>query len=189
MIEKRLSDEDRSALLTLARSAIGKALGKAPAVQRPRTLSRDLARNRGCFVTLRQKGGLRGCVGTIEPMDPLAQGVEENALNAAFKDYRFKKLAPGEWDGVSIEISALTPPRTLEFTDWRDLLSQIEPGVHGVILSRGGRRATFLPQVWEEIAEKERFLDALCRKAGLAPSCWKDAEIQVQVYEAEHFSE
>jgi AMMECR1 domain-containing protein len=65
----------------------------------------------------------------------------------------------------------------------------LKPGVHGVILSRAGRRSTFLPQVWKQLPDKKRFLEHLCLKAGMERDCWKDGAIQVQVYEVESFSE
>jgi len=77
----------------------------------------------------------------------------------------------------------------LEFKDAEDLKSQLKPGIHGVILSKGWQRATFLPQVWDQLPDKEMFLKHLCQKAGMGYECWADPEIVVEVYEAEYFSE
>jgi AmmeMemoRadiSam system protein A len=148
-----------------------------------------LRENRGCFVSLHQHGNLRGCIGTIEPEQPLLDGVEANALNAAFRDPRFAPLEVKELTTTDIEISVLTVPRKLAFKDSEDLKAQLKPGVHGVILSKGWQRATFLPQVWEQLPDKEMFLKHLCQKAGLGSNCWKDTAIEVEVYEAEVFSE
>lgn len=184
-----LTSEDKKALLELARSAIASRLVPGRAVKRPAHPSKALGEKRGCFVTLHQGGVLRGCIGTIEAVQPLALCVEENAKNAAFHDPRFQPLQRSELDQVDIEISILSEPRVLVFKDEKDLKRQLIPGVHGVILSRGGRRATFLPQVWEQLPDKTAFLEHLCTKAGMEPDCWKAEGVTVAVYQVEHFSE
>jgi AmmeMemoRadiSam system protein A len=184
-----LTPEDKQSLLELARTAIAARLVGGHSVKRPETPSKTLGEKRGCFVSLHQKGQLRGCIGTLEATHPLLDGVEENAKNAAFCDPRFSPLTKEELDGVNIEISILTEPRVLHFSDADDLQRQLIPGVHGLILSRGGRRATFLPQVWDQLPDKTHFLEHLCRKAGMGPDCWKDEETTVAVYEVVHFSE
>jgi len=132
---------------------------------------------------------LRGCIGTIEPIQPLTDGVVDNALNAAFRDPRFPPLSPEEYDDVDVEVSLLTVPEILEFHDSNDLLDKLQPGVHGVILSKGWHRATFLPQVWDQLPDKITFIEHLCQKAGMGNDCWKDSGVEVRVYTAEHFSE
>ena len=189
MGKKKMDEKSQKILLDLARSVIGTALGETSAGNRPEKGCDDLNEKCGCFVTLRKNGALRGCVGNIDPLFPLVEGVERNALNAAFNDYRFEKLTRDEWPDVDIEISVLTRPETIEFSDHEDLFSQIRPGVHGVIISKGGKSATFLPQVWEELGGKKEFFAALCQKAGLGSSCWKETGLCVQVYEARYFSE
>lgn len=184
-----LTDRDRQALLTLARSAIEAELVPGKVVLRPKDPAPALAENRGCFVTLHKRDVLRGCIGSIEPEHPLVDGVEENARNAAFQDPRFPPLAREELPEIDIEVSVLTRPRPLSFTDGEDLKNQLIAGVHGVILARGWRRATFLPQVWSQLPKKEAFLGNLCRKAGMDNFCWKDPNTTVKVYEAEYFSE
>ena len=184
-----LSEEDKHVLLTLARSAITAKLVTDAAVRRPARVSALLQEKRGCFVTLHQKGALRGCIGVIEPRRSLLVNVEENACNAAFRDPRFPPVTLKELDDIDIEISVLTPPRPLSFRDPEDLLDQLQPGVHGVILSQGMQRATFLPQVWEQLPQKKEFLEQLCRKGGMAGSCWRQKETRVEVYEVEYFGE
>ena len=184
-----LSDEDKKILLWLARSAIAARLASSGMPGRPERLSPELTTKRGCFVTLHRKGDLRGCIGTIEPVAPLFDCVEENAVNAAFRDPRFPQLKAKELDEIEIEISVLTVPVILEFDDAQDLKDKLIPGVHGVILSRGGRRATFLPQVWEQLPDKDAFMGHLCRKAGLPANSWMDRETTIKVYTAEYFSE
>ena len=144
---------------------------------------------RGCFVSLHKKKALRGCIGIIEPVAALIDGIQDNAVNAAFRDPRFPPLEEQELGEVEIEISVLTQPEPLEFSGPQDLLAQLKPGVHGVILAKAGRRATFLPQVWAQLPQKERFLESLCLKAGMKKDCWNDHAVEVQVYEVECFSE
>ena len=184
-----LTDKDRYALLRLARSAIDSELIKGHAIQRPEDLSAALTEKRGCFVTLHKEGALRGCIGTIEPEASLVNGVEENALNAAFRDPRFPPLSKEELPEIEIEVSVLTPPRVIEFSDEKDLKAKLKPDIHGVILSHGWQRSTFLPQVWKQLPDTEDFLGNLCQKAGLERTCWKDQGTTVKVYEAEYFSE
>jgi len=184
-----LTESDRTYLVKLARSVIETALKKREKPNTADTHSPALREKRGCFVSLHQHGNLRGCIGTIEPEQALLDGVEANALNAAFRDPRFAPLEVKELTTTDIEISVLTVPRKLAFKDPEDLKAQLKPGVHGVILSKGWQRATFLPQVWEQLPDKEMFLKHLCQKAGLGSNCWKDTGIEVEVYEAEVFSE
>ncbi len=184
-----LNPQDRKCLLETARSAIAARLVQGHAVKSPEHPSPALTQKRGCFVSLHEAGRLRGCIGTLEAVRPLLIGVKENAENAAFDDPRFSPLRPEELDRVDIEISILSEPRALQYTDAEDLKRQLIPGVHGVILTREWRRATFLPQVWNQLPDKGDFLEHLCRKAGMEPDCWKDGKAAVAVYEVEHFSE
>ncbi len=146
----------------------------------------EFQEKRGVFVTLHLDGQLRGCIGNIEPIKSIYEGVKENALNAAFHDPRFSKLTEGELKKVHLEISVLTPPRKLEYRSSEELLSKLT-GKEGVILEKNHHRATFLPQVWEDLPDKEEFLGHLSLKAGLNPEVWKEAKIYV--YQAEVFGE
>ncbi|GBC59111.1 hypothetical protein DENIS_0042 [Desulfonema ishimotonii] len=184
-----LRNEDRRWLLQLARSVIVAKLDRERDVDVPDNAPAALKEKRGCFVTLHKKGRLRGCIGTIEPVQSLVAGVRENALNAAFQDPRFPGLEKKELAEISIEISVLTVPVLLEYEDIGDLKAKLRPGVHGVILSKGWQRSTFLPQVWEQLPDKELFLSHLCHKAGMKKECWKGEDIKIRVYEAEYFSE
>lgn len=185
----RLTREDRQYLLRLARSAIARELGEDDLPDRIGEPSAALESPQGCFVTLEKQGALRGCIGTLEPVSPLADGVKENAKNAAFHDPRFSPLKKQELDQIQIEISRLTVPVDLQFSRPQELLEKLKPGVHGVILQRGWHRSTFLPQVWDQLPDKVQFLEHLCRKAGLGGNCWKEKDLSIKVYEAEHFSE
>lgn len=184
-----LSRQERESLLKVARSAIAEALGAAKQVEKPASPSPLLVKPQGCFVTLQKGGALRGCIGMLEARSPLLEAVEESAKNAAFRDPRFSPLTKEELEQVDIEISRLTVPEPLPYDSPDDLLEKLEPGEHGVILSIGYRRATFLPQVWEQLPDKRLFLEHLCRKAGMGKDCWKEKGLSIQIYRVEHFSE
>jgi AmmeMemoRadiSam system protein B/AmmeMemoRadiSam system protein A len=184
-----LSTHDRKVLLRLARSAITAKLIDGVEVERPAQVSPVLNALRGCFVTLHKNGQLRGCIGTIEPTCSLLECVEKNAKNAAFGDPRFPALRAEELQEIDVEVSVLSVPEALSFSDGEDLKRKLEPNVHGVILSRGMHRSTFLPQVWQQLPDKEKFLEHLCLKGGMAANAWQDTETQVEVYKAEVFGE
>jgi AmmeMemoRadiSam system protein B/AmmeMemoRadiSam system protein A len=188
-MKETLSAEDRESLLRLARTAIEAGLLEGAKVKRPSHVSSVLNELRGCFVTLHKRGQLRGCIGTIEPTCNLLECVEKNAKNAAFGDPRFPSLSADELEKIDIEISVLSVPEALGFDDGEDLKRKLEPNVHGVILSRGMHRSTFLPQVWKQLPEKEEFLEHLCLKGGMSAKAWQDPTTRVEVYMAEVFGE
>ncbi|MGH7290802.1 MAG: AmmeMemoRadiSam system protein B, partial [Myxococcota bacterium] len=109
------------------------------------------------FVTLRKDGQLRGCMGSLAPARPLGQDVASNARAAAFEDPRFAKLTREEWQRCELEVSLLSAARPIRFADEADLLAQIRAGEDGLILECGGKRATYLPQVWEGLPDKRQF--------------------------------
>lgn len=148
-----------------------------------------LEQKRGVFVTLHKKGKLRGCIGNIEPVKSLMQGVRENAVLAAFKDSRFNPLALDELPLIDIEISILSKPEKIVYQDHRELLSCLSPGKDGVILEKNHHRATFLPQVWEQLSKPEAFLNHLCLKAGLAGNEWEKGKLIVHTYQVQSFGE
>ncbi len=124
------------------------------------------------FVTLKKNGQLRGCIGSLSAYRPLPEDVAENAFAAAFRDPRFNTLTEDEMDEIEISISVLTAPEPMVFTSEQDLLSQLQPGVDGMILTEGGNRGTFLPSVWENCPEPASFLSHLKMKAGLPADYW-----------------
>jgi AmmeMemoRadiSam system protein B/AmmeMemoRadiSam system protein A len=181
-----LKAEHKSYLLRLARNSLNAAVQKK-AVTDTAEMPEVLKDNRGCFVTLTSKGDLRGCIGYIEPIKPLYLAVMENAENAALKDPRFPPVTVNELSGIKVEVSVLTKPQPLEFSTPDELLKKLVPGVHGVILRKGFYQSTYLPQVWEQLPDKLKFLEQLSLKAGMPRDGWKTSE--VRVYTAEHFSE
>lgn len=134
----------------------------------------DLAGTGACFVTLKQKGNLRGCIGTADAKRPLVLDVAENAFRAAFKDPRFPALKAGEMDGTDLSISVLSPQTPMTFSDEADFLDQLNPGNDGLIIEDKGHRALFLPSVWGQLPKPETFLEHLKLKAGLAKDHWSD---------------
>ncbi|MBW2339981.1 MAG: AmmeMemoRadiSam system protein A, partial [Deltaproteobacteria bacterium] len=141
------------------------------------------------FVTVTIDGNLRGCIGHIIPRETLIEGIRENALNAAFRDPRFPPLTQEEFDKIGLEISILTPPQELTYTDAEDLLDKLRPGIDGVIIKKGFNEATFLPQVWEQLPDKREFLTHLCLKAGLSAHSWETEKLQVSIYRVQAFEE
>lgn len=121
------------------------------------------------FVTLRWPEGLHGCIGSIRAHRPLAQDVRSNALAAAFRDPRGRRFHADEVPALSVEVSVLSPLRPLSFDGEADLKSKLIVGVDGLVIESLGRRATFLPQVWESLPEPTEFLRHLKHKAGMAP--------------------
>ncbi|MCX6079848.1 MAG: AmmeMemoRadiSam system protein A [Chloroflexi bacterium] len=110
-------------------------------------------------------------------------------ITAALEDYRFPPVHHSELAWIKIEISRLTIPQTLIYKNTDDLVARLRPGIDGVILRDSSRRATFLPQVWAQIPEKEKFLSHLCVKMGADPQYWQQKHIDVQIYQVEDFHE
>jgi AmmeMemoRadiSam system protein A len=190
VMDDRLSNEEREQLLKLARQAMEDAVcGKRLKPLELRTLPARLQEPGASFITLTVHGDLRGCIGALEPRVPLAEDVREHAVAAALQDPRFPPVYPAELPVIQIEVSRLTLPTPLPYEDPAELLSKLKPGVDGVILSYGKRRATFLPQVWEKIAQPEDFLEHLCMKLGVPPDFWRYQKLEVSVYQVEEFHE
>lgn len=157
-------DEAGGTLLSLARGSIETNLLGKP---EPTTAASWLSQSGATFVTLTKEGNLRGCIGSLEAARALAEDVVQNALGAAFRDPRFPAMTAAEWSQCRVEVSLLSTPKPVRFADEANLLEQIEAGEDGLIVEGEGRRATFLPQVWEDIGDKRVFLSQLLRKAGL----------------------
>ena len=119
----------------------------------------------------------------------MVAGVRDNARNAAFHDPRFSPLGKRELDALQIEVSVLSEPVPLAYTDADDLLARLRPGIDGVIIKKGSASATFLPQVWEQLPQPEPFLSHLCAKAGLPAEQWRKGDLKVRVYQVQYFEE
>lgn len=154
-------------LVGIARASIAKVLG-FPGDSPVSLLAPWLRQAGATFVTLKLEGRLRGCVGSLVAERMLGEDVAAYALGAAFRDHRFPKLSREEWPRCEVEVSLLSAPKPIRFADEAELLAQIRPGEDGIILEHEGRRATFLPEVWEDLREVRPFLGEVIKKAGIA---------------------
>lgn len=189
-MDDKLTLEEKQILLQLARQALEAGVCGMPLPPlNPDSLTPTLRADGASFVTLTRGGELRGCIGALEPYQPLAEDVREHAVAAALEDYRFPRVQENELIKIKVEVSRLTLPVALEYTDAADLLEKLRPGVDGVILRDSFRRATFLPQVWEKLPDTAAFLSNLCYKMGAAPDTWKRKHLEVLTYQVEEFHE
>jgi AmmeMemoRadiSam system protein A len=180
-----LSAQDRDILLHVARAAIEYGLQyRRPQAVSALDYSPALRAQRATFVTLLMRGALRGCVGTLDAVRELVADVAHHAHAAAFSDPRFPPLSHYELEEISIHLSILSPPEDLFFDSEQALLSQLRCGIDGLILEDLGRRATFLPSVWESLPEPREFLCQLKRKAGLPADYWS-ATLKARRYRTE----
>lgn len=189
-MEGFLTSDERSKLLQLARQALQDAVvSRRLKPLDLKSLPPRLIEPGATFVTLTNRGNLRGCIGALEPKLPLAEDVREHSLAAATQDYRFPPVQPEELKFIQIEISYLTIPQNLSYESPDELISRLRPGIDGVILRDGFRRATFLPQVWSKIPDPAEFLSYLCQKMGVSEDLWRTKKLQVQIYQVEEFHE
>lgn len=171
-----LSEQERQILLQVASASVRHGLVSGqPLPVEPEDYAGPLAKPGACFVTLEIAGRLRGCIGSLEAVRPLAQDCAANAFAAAFRDFRFPPVAEHELEQLEYHVSVLGVPAPLHFHSEDDLRSQLRPGIDGLVLVQGERRATFLPSVWESLPLPQDFLRHLKQKAGLAPEYWSDS--------------
>ncbi len=143
-----------------------------------------LSEQKATFVTLNLNNNLRGCIGSLIAHRSLIDDLIHNAKAAAFSDPRFAPLTKEEFEKIEIEISLLSTPKKVDYTDIDDLKSKITIGKDGVILKLGSYQATFLPQVWEQLSSFELFFDHLCQKAGLGVNCLSNHP-EIYIYHVE----
>jgi AmmeMemoRadiSam system protein A len=179
-----MNEKRRNKLLVVARDAVSAAVAQAP-LPRPQADDPELNAPCGCFVTLKNRDRLRGCIGQFVCDRPLIETVAEMAKASATGDPRFMTdpITPGEVHKLDVEISVLSPLKRVD-----DPLS-LELGTHGIYIKRGYASGCFLPQVADETGwSKEEFLSYCClHKAGLAPDAWKDPKTEVYLFTAEVF--
>jgi len=174
-----------SILLPIARAAIARVLNV------PHTADETapwLTEQGACFVTLTQSGELRGCIGSLQAHRPLLADVKSNAVSAALRDPRFTPLCAEELDITTVEISLLSATQAMEVRDEADALAQLRPNIDGIIFEYGRYRSTFLPQVWESLAQPRQFLAMLKRKAGLHDDFWAE-DVKLSRYTVTKWSE
>jgi AmmeMemoRadiSam system protein A len=177
-----LFEADRGALLDLARRAIAEAVSHQRLVA---NIPQDgvFAEKHGVFVTIHTRGRLRGCIGVVEPSEPLGDSIVRSAASAALQDPRFSPVGAEELSELQIEISLLSVPEPI-------LPENIEIGKHGLLISQDTKRGLLLPQVAVHHGlDRERFLEETCRKAGLNAQAWKERETQIRGFTCEVFSD
>ncbi len=175
-----LNEKNRRSLLDLAYRSIEIGLKTGnPLNINLRDYSAELSQQRATFVTLEINNHLRGCMGMLEPVLPLAEDISENSFSAAFRDPRFPPLESHELKNLDIHLSILSKSEEITFASELDLIDQLRPNIDGLILHSGSRKGTFLPSVWKSLETPEQFLQHLKQKAGLAKNYWSD---QIKVY-------
>lgn len=185
-----LSEGEERILLLLARDTLERQLSGQPLPEiDEEMLSEKLKQVQGCFVTLNKQSKLRGCIGHILPQEKLYQCVRENAVAAALFDNRFEPVSIEELPGLEVEISVLTVPELLSYSSLQELIEGLRPEVDGVVMDFEGKISTFLPQVWQQIPDREEFLSQLCLKQGSESDCWTMPETKIYTYQALVFHE
>lgn len=175
MIQTLPGTERGRVLLAVARESLAQSFGQSFTSGRADTAAPPepwLTEPGATFVTLRQGGLLRGCVGTLHAYRPLLDDVRANARAAAFSDTRFPPLTREEFTAVDFEVSLLSTPEPVSVASEAEAVAILRPGIDGVILEYRGHRSTFLPQVWEQLPDPYQFLAHLKHKAGLSPTFW-----------------
>jgi AmmeMemoRadiSam system protein A len=176
-----LSENERRALLNLARQAVTEAVSRGQILAEIPS-GGIFSQQRGVFVTLHVGKRLRGCIGVVDPSEPLGDSVVRCAASAALQDPRFPGMRPEELSALRIEISLLFAPLPIR-------LEQIEIGSHGLLISRGHQRGLLLPHVAvEHRLSAEQFLAETCRKAKLPPDAWRDPDATLFGFTCEVFS-
>ena len=179
-----LSQAERDELLRIARTSVETAVKQGKLYELSTVKSDTLMQERGAFVTLKKQGQLRGCIGYVAPMKPLALTVRDVAAMAAMRDTRFPPVTAQELSELEYEISVLSPLRRV--LD----VKQIRTGRDGLVIKKGDREGLLLPQVAPEQGwDRMTFLQQTCRKAGLPPGAWQDAETDIFSFTALVFGE
>ncbi len=177
-----LTKKEQKDLLKIARDAIVSyvSTGNVPIIERT---SKGLLLESGCFVTIKQGGQLRGCIGNFVSDRPLYELVQEMAVSAATRDPRFYPMKEPDLADFELDISVLSPLRLAESVD------EIEVGTHGIYIVKGSYRGVLLPQVATEYGwDRETFLNHTCQKAGLPDNAWQK-ECEIYIFSAQVFGE
>ncbi len=188
------SDEEGKFLVKLARKAVDEYVTQKKKPETPENTSEQLKLKSGVFVTLNSITGnqvsLRGCIGRPYPTQSLVEATIDSSVDSAVNDPRFPKVTSTELDNIIIDLSVLTPPKKIEYTNPEDLLNLVKVGRDGLIAVRGMWKGLLLPQVpvdWNW--NTQEFLEHTCNKAGLPEDAWKDPETEFMSFQAEIFGE
>ena len=167
-------------LLRIARTSLEEAVLHRRLYTPSRQDYDDMLFDKGAsFVTLEEKGELRGCIGSLLPRRAVAADVAENAYNAALSDSRFKAVTADELEKIDVSVSLLTGYEPISYNDEADLLNLLQPDIDGIVIRDGDRQALFLPSVWKTLPDRVEFLNSLKLKAGMSPSYWSNS---IKVY-------
>jgi AmmeMemoRadiSam system protein A len=182
-VEKELNANEKAALLDIGRKAIETCVRTGKTYVEPRE-EKALNKRNGCFVSIKQGGQLRGCIGNFQSELPLFREVAEMAIASASKDPRFYPMKEEDLQNFTLEISVLSPLRKIDSTE------EIEVGKHGIYLERGYYRGVLLPQVAPEYGwDRETFLRQTCLKAGLPIDSWQAEDTEIYVFSAQVFGD
>jgi uncharacterized protein (TIGR00296 family) len=188
------SDDDGIFLVNLARVTVDEIVKTERKTKTPEDTPEHLHAKSGVFVTLNSildgRVNLRGCIGRPYPSLPLVEATIDSAVDSAINDPRFPAVSPEELDSILVDLSVLTPPRKIEYSDPEELLNLVKVGRDGLIAIRGVFRGLLLPQVpvdWKW--DTKQFLEHTCNKAGLPADVWKDPETEFMSFQAEIFGE
>ena len=180
-----LTFQDKQILLDIAFESIKSGIRLRQPLEIESSLyPKSLQQLRSSFVTLRLRGSLRGCIGSLEATVALIKDVADNAYNTAFSDPRFSPLTEQEFKTIDMSISILSCLELMSFESEEDLIQQLRPGLDGLVLEEGALRGTFLPSLWESIHEPREFIRELKRKAGLPMNHWSE-EVKIYRYTTE----
>jgi AmmeMemoRadiSam system protein A len=179
-----LAEPEGTELAMLAVAAVAARLAHR-AIPRPHPASAALRACGASFVTLEVDGSLRGCIGTLDAARPLYLDVTRNAVRA-MNDPRLPPVTPADWPELDVTVSVLSTPQPVAVSGLEALLAMLRPGVDGLLLTDGVRRATFLPKVWAKVPEPDKFVAALLRKGGWPADGWP-VRVAVRRYTAVEF--
>lgn len=182
-METALTDTEKAVLLAIARKSIESWVHTGNIYIEPRE-EKALNKRSGCFVTIKQDGALRGCIGNFQSELPLFKEVAEIAAASASKDPRFYPMKDEDLANFDLEISVLSPLEKIED------VAEIEVGRHGIYLEKGFYRGVLLPQVATEHGwDRETFLKQTCLKAGLPTDAWQAEDAEIYIFSADIFGE
>lgn len=188
------SDEQGKFLVRLARKTVDDYVTKKKKTETPEDISEQLKLKSGVFVTLNSITGnqvsLRGCIGRPYPTQPLVEATIDSSVDSAANDPRFPPVTTKELDTIIIDLSVLTPPKKIEYSNPEELLNLVKVGRDGLIAIRGMQRGLLLPQVpvdwnWNTL----EFIEHTCNKAGIPENAWKDPKTEFMSFQAEIFGE
>ncbi len=179
-------------LIGLAKAAILVALSQPDDFDLEDALKKypSLQEDGAVFVTINTEPNdqLRGCIGSLQAYRPLYKDIILNAQSAALRDPRFPPLTLKELEHITLEVSILSEPKVLIYQDKKDLESKVVPFQDGIVLKHQDKKATYLPQVWEDLPKFNDFFSSLCRKANLNENCLSEHP-EISIYQVKKYKE